>query len=262
MVDKDLYDLVIAVTTKRTAAAKEAAATRKRAAVAATRKKAAAAAAREKAAATRKQPAASSSNVSAKLRGLNELIELEERIASLRRELEHGVENIEHSRGNDPVMRLAVAFASELRGLVRGPLPSVGAVRRAARLALAEQAWEERLGELIEARDVSELLGVSRQRVSRMVTEGRLIALPKGSRGHRFPVWQFADLGRGSRADLATAHDVLVSEGNISPWSAASWFITEHPELEGQDPIRFLREGGDPSRLQEVAERDAARAAQ
>jgi hypothetical protein len=64
------------------------------------------------------------------------------------------------------------------------------------------------------------------------------------------------------RFRLAEAHRVLVEDGRINPWSAASWFLTNHPELDDTDPVEWIRSGGDPDRLLTAAGRDAARAAQ
>lgn len=180
--------------------------------------------------------------------------ELEKRVRALRAEAERAIES-------DPITRAAEAFVQEMRALLRGSVPSIGAVKRAARLAVAEHVWEDRLGELVDAREAAELLGVSRQAISRMVADHRLIGLPKASRGYRFPAWQFT-LNAYDRAQLARSHQILVSEGKMSPWSAASWFINEHPELNGIDPVRFVRSGGSARRLQETAERDALRASQ
>lgn len=154
-----------------------------------------------------------------------------------------------------------VAFADELRDLLGDTPPASGAVRRAARLAVAEQAWEQRLGELLDTRDVVDILGVSKQRVSRLVAEHRLIAIPQAGRP-RFPAWQFAVASGDARACLAAAHRALVETGGLSAWSAASWFQGGHPELEGEDPVGFLRAGGEHGRLLRAAQRDAQRAGQ
>jgi hypothetical protein len=153
------------------------------------------------------------------------------------------------------------AFADEVRSLVGDSRPSVETVRRAARLAVAEHAWTERLGTLLETRDVIDLLGVSKQRVSTLARDHRLIALPQAGR-MRFPAWQFAIAEPQGREALAAAHHELVATGSVSPWTAASWFQQAHPELDARDPVSFVRESGDRDRLLEVASRDAARLAQ
>jgi len=183
------------------------------------------------------------------------LREAERGLADLRSEIDG------RATGSDAFATAGVAFADELRELLGDTPPASGAVRRAARLAVAEQAWEQRLGELLDTRDVVDLLGVSRQRVSRLVAEHRLIAIPQAGRP-RFPAWQFAVASGDARACLAAAHRALVETGGLSAWSAASWFQGGHPELEGEDPVGFLRAGGEHGRLLRAAQRDAQRAGQ
>lgn len=183
------------------------------------------------------------------------LREAERGLADLRSEID------EPGTGGDAFATAGVAFADELRDLLGDTPPASGAVRRAARLAVAEQAWEQRLGELLDTRDVVDLLGVSKQRVSRLVAEHRLIAIPQAGRP-RFPAWQFVVASGDGRACLAAAHRALVETGGLSPWSAASWLQGGHPELEGEDPVGFLRAGGEHGRLLRAAQRDAQRAGQ
>lgn len=164
-------------------------------------------------------------------------------------------------RAEEPVDEYAQVFADEVRSLVGEAGPDHAAVRRAARVAVAEQAWTQRLGTLLDTRDVVDLLSVSKQRVSTLARDHRLIALPQGGR-LRFPAWQFATGTSADRECIAEAHGKLTEQGVVSPWTAASWFRERHPELGGMDPIAFLRAGGDRSQLLDVAQRDAARLAQ
>jgi hypothetical protein len=157
--------------------------------------------------------------------------------------------------------RVAKVFTTELRALLGETAPDDDAVRRAARQAFAEQAWERRLGTLMEANDVVRLLKVSRQHVNAMAQQERLISLSQDGR-RRFPAWQFAGTTTAHRRCLAAAHHELVAQGGLSPWTAASWMQAEHPELDDQDPVSFLRNGGACDRVGTVAGRDAARAAQ
>ncbi len=94
-------------------------------------------------------------------------------------------------------------FDDELRSLLGDDVsPDLAVARRAARWALAEQAWEQRLEAIWDAKDVARALNVSKQRVSVLVRKHRLIALPQNGR-LRFPVWQFAGLDGADRACLA-----------------------------------------------------------
>lgn len=183
------------------------------------------------------------------------LAELERDVGALRVELST------RPSGEDPFGAVADIFATELRSLLGDALPDAGVVRRAARLAAAEQAWVQRLGEVWETGGVVAALGVSKQRVSALANSHRLIVLPRDGRPV-FPAWQFAGTKAADRACLAGAHWILVQKGGIDPWSAASWFLAEHPELDGNDPVAWLRGGGDPELVLASAEHDAARAAQ
>jgi hypothetical protein len=136
------------------------------------------------------------------------LAALEQDVAELRVELAEG------SAADDPLAAAGEEFASELRSLLGDATIDQGAVRRAARLAAAEQAWLTRLGEMWDTSGVMAVLGVSKQRVSTLVKQRRLIALPRGARSD-FPAWQFAGTSGEDRACLATAHRALVSEGGL-----------------------------------------------
>lgn len=183
------------------------------------------------------------------------LAALERDVADLRVELAEG------SAGDDPLAEAGEEFAAELRSLLGDASIDRAVVRRAARLAAAEQAWVARLGQMWDTADVVSVLGVSKQRVSTLVKERRLIALSRGGRLD-FPAWQFAGTDAEDRAYLAQAHEKLVSEGAIDPWSAASWLLAPHPELDDRDPVDWLRHGGEWQRVLAAAGRDAARAAQ
>ena len=118
-----------------------------------------------------------------------------------------------------------------------------------------------RLGTLLDARDVAGFLDVSKQRVSTLTRQGRLVVM-SAEGGLRYPAWQFAGLSPEQRGVLAAAHRRLVEVGGIDPWSAADWATQAHPDLEGADPVAWLRDDGDCELLLTVAQRDAARAAQ
>lgn len=199
------------------------------------------------------------------LRTVGAVEALAERVAELKVELTR-------QGAGDHYDSVGEVFAAEVRLLLGGQPPDPDVARRAARMAVAEQAWTERLGTLLDTRDVVDLLAVSKQRVSTLVRQHRLIALPQGGRV-RFPAWQFALTDPADREVLANAHALLVRVGGVSPWSAASWLQAEHPELDGMEPIHFLLqegvtpdavvvEGGRRELLRAVAERDASRLAQ
>src|SRR5450755_2611924 len=126
-----------------------------------------------------------------------------------------------------------VAFVEAL-GEVLGERPlSVQAARRAALAAAAATVWEDVVGPLLSGQQVRELMGgVSRQRLEQLAGSGRLIVLEERSGQRRYPAWQFGEDSR-PLATLVAAHQRLVTDGEMSPWSAASWCVHEHDQLGG-----------------------------
>jgi hypothetical protein len=159
---------------------------------------------------------------------------------------------------------LGELFAQELKLLLgdQAALVDEEAVRRGARAAAAEMAWARRLRtHLLNATDVALLLNVSLERIDVMIDRVELVALWRGDEPS-FPAWQFASkIGDTERAVLAQSHALYVTASGASPWSAASWLIEDHPELDGVSPVAWARMGADTETLFQVARRDAARAA-
>ncbi|HET8755851.1 MAG TPA: hypothetical protein VFM58_07570 [Solirubrobacteraceae bacterium] len=113
------------------------------------------------------------------------------------------------------------AFAAELQALVGPDTPDLEVVRRAARAAVAEQTWSQRLGTVLETKAVVELLGVSKQRVSALAKNHRLVVVPDAGR-LRFPAVQFAGTSPGQRAWLAKAHRTLGTSTRGRPRAGSS----------------------------------------
>jgi len=156
----------------------------------------------------------------------------------------------------------ATAFASALAEVLGDRSISLEAARRAALIAAAGVAWEDAVGPLLTAAQAREVLGsVSRQRLNQLVGAERIIALQDSTSNRRFPAWQFGDRGRPSEP-LAAAYYTLVRDGALSPWTAASWLVHPHPELQNRSPRDWALLGDSPRRLAVVASRYAARAAQ
>lgn len=173
-----------------------------------------------------------------------------EEVAILEQELQ--------SAGSSDRERLAEVFATEMRQLAGEDEVDEQTVRRAARIALSENAWRRHLGTLLRARDVGELLGVTKQRVSALTTAGRLVALHAKDGSIGYPAWQFAN---GHTSDsLVAAYRVLSETG--SEWSAASWCLTPHPELEMSSPVQWVATNRSGDVLERVARRDARRLAE
>jgi hypothetical protein len=154
----------------------------------------------------------------------------------------------------------ASTFAATLQEVLGDRTVETEAVRRAALQAAAGLVWEDAVGPLLSGPQARELLGgVSRQRLDQLVKAGRLIALEERSGDRRFPAWQFHD-GRPLEG-LAAAHRELVELGKTDPWTAASWCVAAHPQLNDQSPRGWAAGGGNAKKLALVAHRDASRLA-
>jgi len=151
-------------------------------------------------------------------------------------------------------------FLDELERLVGQRELDPATLERAARIVAAEQSWRDGLGVLLDADDVARLLHVEPGAVAEIAARDEMIVLHAPDGSARFPAFQFHD-GRTAPA-LASAHRTLVTGGHLSPWSAASWARTSHPELEFRSPAQWVAEHRDEATLLLVAARDAARAAQ
>lgn len=103
--------------------------------------------------------------------------------------------------------------------------------------------------------DVAQLLKVSTSRIRHLTRERRLYALPTGRRsGLRFPGWQF-DEGCPVPG-MAVVLDALPSD--MHPLEVAGFFTTPTPDLAVDDgdpatPLRWLRSGGDPAVVADLA---------
>ena len=105
----------------------------------------------------------------------------------------------------------------------------------------------------------SELIGgVSRQRVSELLGQHRLIGLRDRSGRLHFPAFQFSD-GQPVPA-LVDAFWAIAAQ--VSDWTAACWCVSADPgALEGESPVQWAKAGRDVERLARVARQDAARLA-
>ncbi|HET6550792.1 MAG TPA: hypothetical protein VFG79_20180, partial [Solirubrobacter sp.] len=152
------------------------------------------------------------------------------------------------------------AFAEAAGGLMGEKPLSVAAARRAGLLAAAAEVWEHELGPLLSSAQVRELLGdVSRQRVDELLRSRRLIGLLDQGGRRRFPAFQFYD-GR-PQGPLVEAF-WTVADAAVSPWTAASWCVSDDDQLDGVSPVRWVHEHRDSEQLALVARRDAARLTQ
>jgi hypothetical protein len=110
---------------------------------------------------------------------------------------------------------------------------------------------------LLSPHDVQALLGVTtRQAIHDLVQRGRLLGLPIRGGRKVYPRFQFGTDGRpypGLAPLLAIFRAV-----EANPWTIASWFTTEQPELDGLTPVEWLAGAHDPERLLEAARHSAA----
>jgi hypothetical protein len=133
-------------------------------------------------------------------------------------------------------------------------------LERAARIAAAEESWRSGLGVLLSANDVQRMLDVGGRQLGALKRQGQLIVLSNSDDDDSYPAYQFQ--GGKPTPPLARAHRVLVESGDVSPWTAASWARTSHPELEELSPAQWSGEKRSEETLLRVAEHDASRLAQ
>jgi hypothetical protein len=93
-------------------------------------------------------------------------------------------------------------------------------------------------GGTVGVEEAANLLHLTRQGVDRRRRSGRLIGLPAGRRGYRYPVWQFAKDGTlpGLEATLAALH-------GHDPWMQAVFMLNTNTRLDGQTPLHALQAG-------------------
>jgi hypothetical protein len=102
----------------------------------------------------------------------------------------------------------------------------------------SRDAWEARLGSLLDEQDLIWLVSESGQ--------------------HLFPAFQFDQ--NGPMRPLVAAFWTIAAA--VSPWTAAGWCVSPTPHLDGATPVQWCRDRGDPAALQIAADRDAHRMGQ
>jgi hypothetical protein len=146
-------------------------------------------------------------------------------------------------------------FADEIKRLLAEPELDASAVERAARTAAAAPVWEEAVGRLLTVDQLLAALDMGPEQLAGLLDAGDVITLTSHSGAIRFPEFQFAD--GLPMSSLTRAHRLLVHQGRVSPWSAAAWLTSPHPDLDGLSPAQWASERRDDERLQAVARRDA-----
>ena len=133
--------------------------------------------------------------------------------------------------------------------------------RRAALLAAGDAIWSQHLGPLLDGKRVQQLLGVgTRQAVNDLYRRQRLLGLPTKDDKVVYAAFQFAATGRPHPAIPEVLR--LFKDVVASPYTAASWFVSPQPLLEGHAPAEWLRQGRNADLVKEAARRSAARLGQ
>lgn len=122
-----------------------------------------------------------------------------------------------------------------------GPAPSRSETRTAAVLNLQREFESRRrlLADSITRAQAAQLLSVSEQAISALISSGNLLAMKEG-REHRLPVWQFSpDTLRGFLPGLGALAAVFPG----GPTSMSEWAMRPNVELGGTTPAAALAEG-------------------
>jgi hypothetical protein len=132
--------------------------------------------------------------------------------------------------------------------------------RRAARVAVAPLVWSQAVGERLDTGQAMEVLGVTRQALSKRVAAGSLVGIP-GRGTTYFPAWQFdmekCEVRPSVRHVIGTFAEVL---GKPDPHMIAAWATTpQHEDLDGMTPSEWIVKGEDLGSLIQAARRAAGR---
>ncbi|MDE0117528.1 MAG: hypothetical protein OXT07_13030 [bacterium] len=135
---------------------------------------------------------------------------------------------------------------------------------RAAEDAIASARWSRLVGDRIDTSEAAELLGVTRQALSKRQASGSLLGLP-GRGTTWYPTWQLdiekKEIRPEVRHIIGAFRDSL-GEG-ADPFLIASWASTaQHEDLDGLSPAEWLAQGNGPEDLRQAAQRTAQRLAQ
>jgi hypothetical protein len=132
----------------------------------------------------------------------------------------------------------------------------------AASAALSSLRWRQALGNRVSTAELSELLNVSRQALSKRVQSGSLLALP-GTTTSWYPTWQ---IDRTHREVRRCARDIIHAfrstlGHDVDPVTIATWMNTGRPDLDGRSPAAWIEADANPTTIVSLAEEFAARLA-
>jgi hypothetical protein len=149
-------------------------------------------------------------------------------------------------------------FADELEAAEFG--------RQAFLNELARHRRTSRIGPSLSSAEVTELLGISRQALSKRVAAGSVVALNgPHSTANVYPEWQFdvtkREVRDGVRQVVAAFREAL--EHDYSPETLAIWMTTPNSAFEANlSPADWLAQNGSPAIVISLAEETAAGLAQ
>lgn len=90
----------------------------------------------------------------------------------------------------------------------------------------------------LSSSEVATLLGISRQAVDNRRKKNNLLGLSLGSRGYRYPSWQFVN------GDLLSGWvEVLSNLEHLDEWSKLIFMLTGDVRLENLTPLECLQKG-------------------
>lgn len=135
---------------------------------------------------------------------------------------------------------------------------------KAAEEAITSARWSRMVGDRIDTTEAAELLGVTRQALSKRQTSGSLLGLP-GRGTTWYPTWQLdidkKEIRSEIRHIIGAFRESLGKEAD--PFLIASWASTaQHEDLDGLSPAEWLAQGKDLEVLRQAAQRTTERLAQ
>lgn len=153
--------------------------------------------------------------------------------------------------------RAASAYKRELDAIGVELEDAEEAGRRAALITASDQVWRDQLGPLYSTRQVSVLMGNTKQAVSELTRRRRLLALPSRQGPPLYPAFQF---GRDGRPLAGIAEVIEILEPVVAtPFTIASFLSTAQAALEAETPARWLRRRRPLEPVLATARRQAAR---
>jgi hypothetical protein len=111
-------------------------------------------------------------------------------------------------------------------------------------------------GPFYDTSGLTRWLQISRQALHQRVARHAVLACPLDDGGIVYPTWQFLDNG----ATIPSLTQVLatLADGTDDAWMIALWMRAPSEELNDDRPSEWLRAGGDPQRVIEMARQVAS----